>query len=61
MKKYRLVACRGCPDEKSRAQETQKAASLPAGKPQLQRREKPQSINALNALRDGASCSESLG
>jgi hypothetical protein len=29
--------------------------------PQLQRLENPLSINALNALRDGASCSDTMG
>jgi hypothetical protein len=31
------------------------------GKPQLQRRMNPNPINALNALRDGTSCSERMG
>lgn len=34
--------------------------SLPV-EPQLQRLENPLSINALNALRDGASCSDTMG
>jgi hypothetical protein len=29
--------------------------------PQLQRLENPLSINALNALRDGTSCSDTMG
>jgi hypothetical protein len=29
--------------------------------PQLQRLAKPRPINALNALRDGASCSDAMG
>jgi len=37
-----------------------KSRRLPVWKPQLQRPMKPQPINALNALRDGASCSEEL-
>jgi hypothetical protein len=43
-----------------RRAETQKAADFPFGKSQLQRPDKPQPINALNARRDDASCSERL-
>jgi hypothetical protein len=37
-----------------------KSRTFPFGKRQLQRPMKPQPINALNALRDGTSCSEKL-
>jgi hypothetical protein len=40
--------------------QTQKAAGFPSGKLQLRTSMKPQPINALNALRDGASCSDPL-
>jgi hypothetical protein len=40
--------------------QTQKAADSPLGESQLQRLMKPQSINALSALRDGVPCSERL-
>ena len=43
------------------AQKTQKAACSLLWKPQLQRLENPIPINALNALRDGASCSDAMG
>jgi hypothetical protein len=42
------------------AEDAKSRESLPVG-PQLQRLENPLSINALNALRDGASCSDTMG
>jgi hypothetical protein len=42
------------------AEDAKSRESLPV-EPQLQRLENPLSINALNALRDGASCSDTMG
>jgi hypothetical protein len=44
-----------------RCAEDAKSRGLSCGKPQLQRLAKPSPINALNALRDGASCSDAMG
>jgi hypothetical protein len=41
--------------------EDAKSRESPCLGPQLQRLENPLSINALNALRDGASCSDTMG
>jgi hypothetical protein len=38
-----------------------KSRESPKLEPQLQRLAKPLPINALNALRDGASCSDAVG
>ena len=42
------------------AEDAKSRESLPV-EPQLQRLENPLPINALNALRDGASCSDTMG
>lgn len=42
------------------AEDAKSRESLPVG-PQLQRLENPFSINALNTLRDGVSCSDTMG
>jgi hypothetical protein len=59
---YRLFAVVPAPgrDQNVWCAQTQKAADSPLGESQLQRRMKPQSINALSALRDGVPCSERL-
>lgn len=41
--------------------EDAKSRESPNMGPQLQRLENPLPINALNALRDGASCSDTMG
>jgi hypothetical protein len=59
---YRLFAvdpARGR-DQNVWCAQTQKAPDSPHGESQLQRVIKPQSINALSALRDGVPCSERL-
>jgi len=61
-----LLSCRrrvrisGAGRRISDASQTQKAAGFPLGKLQLRTSLKPQPINAWDALRDGATCSEGL-